>query len=62
MKIIHCSAPKPQPSRPIKRFTPPPPAAPPVEHPQVRSSNEVAAHAVRVASSPGGIDPTQQRY
>jgi hypothetical protein len=34
----------------------------PVNHPAVRSSNAVAADAVRTASSPGKIDPRQQRY
>ena len=56
---------RPQPaSGPIKRFDAPaagphrnPPAATPV-----RSSNEVAAHAVRIAQTPGRVDPRQQRY
>jgi hypothetical protein len=47
------------PSRPIKRFTPPPKAPPPPNRKPRGGSNEVAAHAVRVASSPGGINPKQ---
>jgi hypothetical protein len=55
---------RPQPTpRPVKLYRPapgphhnPPPATPPTP------SNEVAAHAVRVASSPGGIDGKQQHY
>jgi hypothetical protein len=43
------------PSRPIKRFVPPAPAPKPPSHKPPRSSNEVARHAVRTASSPGGI-------
>jgi hypothetical protein len=58
-------APRPQPvARPIMRFNQPaqgphhnPPAATPPT-----PSNEVAAHAVRVASSPGGIDPKMMHY
>lgn len=57
MKIIRSSAPKPQPSRPIMRFTPPPPAAPAPTHPTVPASSAIARHAVNVASSPDGIDP-----
>lgn len=64
MKITRHAAPPSPPSRPIKRFEQPalgphhvPPAATPAA-----ASNEEAAHAVRVASSPGGIDPRQQRY
>jgi hypothetical protein len=58
------SPPPPQPSRPIKHFDPPAagPHRNPVKHPTVRSSNAVAAHAVRVASSPGKINPRQQRF
>jgi hypothetical protein len=48
------------PSRPIKRFPTPARNPPPVTHPKIRSSNATAAHAVRVASSPGGIDPRQR--
>jgi hypothetical protein len=58
MKIVRTSAPAPK-ERPIMRFPVPAPAAPPPAHPTVRSSNDVAAHAVRTASSPGGIDPKQ---
>jgi hypothetical protein len=63
MKITRL-APRPQPaSRPIMSFTPPT-AAPPPSHgkPPEGGSNEIAAHAVRVASHPGSIDPRQQRY
>jgi hypothetical protein len=56
--------PKPQASRPIKRFEQPalgphhnPPAATPPT-----PSNKLAAEAVRTASSPGGIDPRQMRH
>lgn len=58
MKIIRETKP-PIVSRPIMKFDPPPPAPAPVAHKPPTSSNEVAAHAVRVASSPGGIDPKQ---
>jgi hypothetical protein len=34
----------------------------PAAHPRVRSSNVTAAHAVRVASSPGSINPKQVVY
>jgi len=77
MKITRL-APRPQPaSRPIMRFDPPAapkvdpmsPGAPKQadkltsgsKQPQ-GGSNEVAAHAVYVASHPGEIDPRQQRY
>jgi hypothetical protein len=53
--------PKPQPWRPVKLYRPaegphhrPTPATPPTP------SNDVAAKAVRIASSPGGIDGRQQ--
>jgi hypothetical protein len=59
MKIVRTPAPPAIPSKSIKRFSEPAPATPPSYEP-VRSSNEVAAHAVRTASSPGGIDPRQQ--
>jgi hypothetical protein len=53
----------PQPSRPIKRDPPAPsPHRNPISHPAIRSSNAVAADAVRTASTPGRIDPRQQRY
>jgi hypothetical protein len=48
--------------QPIRKFPQPAPNPPPEAHPTVRSSNEVAAHAVRVASTPGEIDPRQMRY
>jgi hypothetical protein len=62
MKIIHSSAPKPQAPRPIKCFPEVAPNPPPEAHPTVRSSNEVAAHAVKIASEPGSINPKQQVY
>jgi hypothetical protein len=63
MKTVRTAPPKPQPSRPIKRFDPPTPAAPPPHgKPPQGGSNEIAAHAVRIASSPGSIDPRQMRY
>jgi hypothetical protein len=62
MKIVRTSAPPAAKPRPIKTFSPPPPAAPPPAHETPRASNDVAAHAVYVASHPGEIDPRQQRY
>ncbi len=47
-------------SPPIKRFKQPPPAPKPPHKPA--PSNKIAAHAVRVASSPGKINPKQQVY
>jgi hypothetical protein len=49
------------PSRPIKRFSPAPSklTAPPNPLMSSAPSNAVAAHAVRVASSPGKINPKQ---
>jgi hypothetical protein len=58
-KTVRTAPPKPQTWQPIKKFPQPAPNPPPAAHPTVRSSNEVAAHAVRVASEPGGIDPRQ---
>jgi hypothetical protein len=62
MKIIRTSAPPAAKSRSIMRFPEPAPAAPPPAHEKPRASNEVAAHAVRIASEPGGIDPRQMHY
>ena len=62
MKIVRTSAPPAPKSRTIMRFVPPPPAPPPAADPPVRSSNAIAAHAVKVASSPGSINPKQQIY
>jgi hypothetical protein len=45
-------------SRPIKCFAAPPPNPKPIARP--KPSNATAAHAVRVASAPGGIDPRQR--
>jgi hypothetical protein len=61
MKIIRSSAPKSQAWQPIRSFDQPPPAPPPV-FVKPTPSNECARHAVEVASSPGGICPTQQKY
>jgi hypothetical protein len=55
------SAPPKQAWSPIKKFEQPAPAPPPV-FVKPTPSNECAAHAVKVASEPGGIDPTQQKY
>jgi hypothetical protein len=63
LKITRTS-PKPQPSREIKRFAQPdlgPHHAPPAATPPT-PSNATAAHAVKVASSRGGIDPRQMRH
>jgi len=70
--------PRPQPpSRPIKSFAPPAgPKVDPMSQgapkqadkltsggkPPQGGSNEIAAHAVWVASHPGEIDPRQQHY
>jgi hypothetical protein len=64
MKIIRTAPPKPQPSREIRRFAQPDlgPHHQPVEHPPIQASNEIAREAVKIASSPGKIDPRQQRY
>jgi hypothetical protein len=61
MKIVRTSAPAPK-ERSIMRFDQPAPAAPPPAHEMPRASNDVAADAVRIASTPGKIDPRQQRY
>jgi hypothetical protein len=60
MKTRH-PEPPPKPSRPILRFDPPAPAPRPTFD-KPRASNALAAEAVRIAGSPGGIDPAQQRY
>ncbi|MGY4437059.1 hypothetical protein ACVWWO_009536 [Bradyrhizobium sp. F1.13.1] len=63
--VIHRGPARPHPAPlPVPRQTPPAlgphhvpvPATPPT------ASNEVAAHAVRTASSPGGIDPRQHWF
>jgi len=64
MKMVRTAPPKPQPSQAIRRFEPPalgphhqpPPATRP------KASNDVAADAVRIASTPGKIDPRQMRF
>jgi hypothetical protein len=49
-------APRPQPPlRPIHHLAQPAPAPPPPHNPPQGGSNEIAAKAVRIASSPGGI-------
>jgi hypothetical protein len=58
MSITRTPSPKSQPSRPIKRFTPPPPAP----SPPAPSSNQLAAEMKRIAEDPPGIDPRQQVY
>jgi hypothetical protein len=60
MKITRSTPPKSS-WRPIQCFPQPAPNPPPA-HPAVRSSNEVAAHAVKIASEHGGINPKQQVY
>jgi hypothetical protein len=59
MKIIRTSPPPKLVSRPIMEFPQPARAAPPPAFP--KPSNAIAAHAVRIASSPGSIDPRQMR-
>jgi hypothetical protein len=58
MKIVRTPAPAPK-ERSIMRFPAPAAAAPPPAHEMPRASNEVAADAVRIASTPGKIDPKQ---
>jgi hypothetical protein len=60
MKIVRTSTTAPK-ERPIMRFPQPAPNPPPVTH-MPTPSNECAAHAVRIASEPGGINPKQQVY
>lgn len=60
MKTTRTALPAKQAARAIMSFAQPSPAKPPPASP--RPSNAVAAHAVRVASSPGSIDPRQMRY
>jgi hypothetical protein len=62
MKIVRTPAPPAIPSRSIQRFSEPARAAPPPAHETPKASNAVAAHAVRVASTPGSINPKQQIY
>jgi hypothetical protein len=61
MKIVRTSAPVPK-ERPIMRFPAPAAAPPPAAHETPRASNDVAADAVRIASTPGSINPRQQVY
>lgn len=58
MKVIRHPDPPPMKSRSMMTFNEPRPASPPPSK-APKASNEVAAHAVRVASNPGGIDPRQ---
>jgi hypothetical protein len=64
MKITR-NAPKPQPSRQIKKFTPPalgPHHGPPAATPPT-PSNKLASAAVRIAGDKNGkINPKQQVY
>lgn len=62
MKIVRTPAPPAIPTRKIMKFSESAPAAPPPAHDHPRASNAVAEHAVRTASSPGGIDPRQMRH
>jgi len=50
------------PSRPIKSFDAPAPSPPPAKHGPIPTANATAAQAVRIATNPSGIDPTQQRF
>jgi hypothetical protein len=70
LKVVR-APPRPQPSRKIKHFDQPVPAGGAPKHADKikpsastppKASNALAAEAVRIASSPGGIDGTQQRY
>lgn len=61
-KSVRTAPSKPQPSRPIKRFAPPPPAPPMPSQRSSSASNKTAADTIRQANNPKGIDPTQQRY
>jgi hypothetical protein len=61
MKIVRVPAPPAPKERPIMKFPQPAPAPAPV-FVKPTPSNECAAHAVEVASSPGGISPKQQIY
>jgi hypothetical protein len=60
MKTVRTAPPK-QSWQPIKKFDQPPPAPTPI-FVKPTPSNECAAHAVRIASEPGGIDGRQQVY
>jgi hypothetical protein len=60
MKSVRTSAPTPK-ARPIMKFSQPAPAPSPA-HEKPRASNAIAEHAVKVASSPGGINPKQQVF
>ena len=64
MRTTRAPSPKSQPSRPIKHFDRPSPGPhhrPPAATPPT-PSNDVAAHAVRVASNPGSINIKKQVY
>jgi hypothetical protein len=60
MKTVR-TAPPSQTWQPIKRFPQPAPN-PPMVIDRTPPSNACAAHAVKVASEPGGINPKQQVY
>ena len=57
MKITRSTPPKPT-WQPIRCFPAPTPNPTPV-YTKPTPSNDVAAHAVRIASNPGSIDPRQ---
>ena len=62
MKVTRLPA-RPQPTaRAIKHFDRPAPAPPPPLRRPSGGSNEIAAYAVKIASTPGRIDPRQQRF
>ena len=61
MKIVRTPAPPAAKSQPIKKFPQPAPAPKPVFD-KPTPSNECAAHAVKIASEQGSINPKQQVY
>ena len=62
MKTVRTAPPKSQTWQPAKTFTQPAPFSPPEIGPRPKPSNETAAHAVRIASTPGEINPKQQVF
>jgi hypothetical protein len=63
LKPVHVAPRAAAPARPIKSFSPGAPALGPHHNPPAATpptaSNALAAEAVRIAGSPGGIDPRQ---